>query len=90
MDKVRGKFARLESLREVGLENHLIKTAGNPGEIGSTSPSKLITLRKESYLNNFRQLDIRRLDLSRNLLSSWEEVVKISEELKNLESLTLQ
>ncbi|PVF92732.1 RNI-like protein [Serendipita vermifera] len=71
MDKVRGKFAKLESLREVGLEDYLIKTAGKRGEIASTSPN------------------IRRLDLSRNLLSSWEEVIQISGELKHLESLTL-
>ena len=39
MNKVRGKFARLDSLKEVGMEGYLIKNAGLPGEIAATCPS---------------------------------------------------
>jgi hypothetical protein len=39
MNKVRGKFARLDTLKEVGMEGYLIKSAGPPGEIAATSPS---------------------------------------------------
>jgi hypothetical protein len=40
MNKVRRKFARLEELKEVGLENYTISSAGRPGEIATTCPSK--------------------------------------------------
>ena len=39
MNKVRGKFARLDTLKEVGMEGYLIKNAGPPGEIATTCPS---------------------------------------------------
>jgi tubulin-specific chaperone E len=39
MNKVRGKFARLDTLKEVGLEGYFIKNAGPPGEIAAASPS---------------------------------------------------
>lgn len=39
MNKVRGKFARLETLKEVGLESYMINSAGNPGEVAATCPS---------------------------------------------------
>ncbi|KIM33221.1 hypothetical protein M408DRAFT_61276 [Serendipita vermifera MAFF 305830] len=71
MNKVRGKFARLDTLKEVGMEGYLISSAGPPGEIQKTSPA------------------IRRLELSRNLLSDWNDVVEIVQQLPVLESLTL-
>lgn len=40
MNKVRNKFARLDILKEVGLENYMIGIAGNNGEISQTCPSK--------------------------------------------------
>jgi dynactin complex subunit len=44
MNKVRNKFARLDTLKEVGLENYMISRAGSPGEISQTSPSKFYPL----------------------------------------------
>ena len=35
-------------------------------------------------------LDIRSIDLSKNLLSSWEEVTDIANQLKHLEVLNLR
>jgi len=87
MNKVRSKFAQLEELKEVGMENHMISSAGRPGEIASTCPSKWL-FRYQSLMP--KPPDIRRLDLSQNLLSSWEDVVAIVTQLTHLESLTLK
>lgn len=35
-------------------------------------------------------LDIRKVDLSRNLLSSWDDVIDIADQLKDLEVLNLR
>lgn len=35
-------------------------------------------------------LDVRSIDLSKNLLSSWDEVVDIADQLKHLEVLNLR
>lgn len=42
MNKVRGKFARLDTLKEVGLENYMIKSSGKKGDIAAICPSKLV------------------------------------------------
>lgn len=44
MNKVRGKFARLDTLKEVGMEGHMISKAGPPGQIRNTCPGKCFTL----------------------------------------------
>ncbi|KAG1756341.1 uncharacterized protein EDB91DRAFT_1092070 [Suillus paluster] len=71
LDKIRGKFANLERLREVSLDNEMVSTGNDPGEILSTCPN------------------IRGLDLSATLLSSWDVVAMITAELPQLERLAL-
>lgn len=39
LDKIRGKFSNLERLREVSLDNEMVSTGNNPGEILLTCPS---------------------------------------------------
>ncbi|KAG2157517.1 hypothetical protein DEU56DRAFT_875647 [Suillus clintonianus] len=39
LDKIRGKFANLERLREVSLDGEMVSTGNNPGEILSTCPN---------------------------------------------------
>ncbi|KAG0697020.1 hypothetical protein DFH29DRAFT_176037 [Suillus ampliporus] len=71
LDKIRGKFANLERLREASLDNEMVSTGNDPGEILSTCPN------------------IRGLDLSATLLSSWDVVAMITSELPHLERLAL-
>ncbi|KAG2349451.1 RNI-like protein [Suillus weaverae] len=71
LDKIRGKFSNLERLSEVSLDNEMVSTGNNPGEILSTCPN------------------IRGLDLSATLLSSWDVVAMITTELHQLERLAL-
>ncbi|KAG2077874.1 hypothetical protein BDR04DRAFT_431142 [Suillus decipiens] len=71
LDKIRSKFSNLERLREVSLNNEMVSSGNNPGEILSTCPN------------------IRGLDLSATLLSSWDAVAMITTELPRLERLAL-
>jgi Leucine-rich repeat (LRR) protein len=71
LDKIRNKFSNLERLREVSLDNEMVSTGNDPGEILSTCPN------------------IRGLDLSATLLSSWDVVAMITTELHQLERLAL-
>lgn len=71
LDKIRSKFSNLERLREVSLNNEMVSTGNNPGEILSTCPN------------------IRGLDLSATLLSSWDSVAMITIELPQLKRLAL-
>ncbi|KAG1803312.1 hypothetical protein EV424DRAFT_1331038 [Suillus variegatus] len=71
LDKIRGKFSNLERLREVSLDNEMVSTGNNPGEILSTCPN------------------VRGLDLSATLVSSWDVVAMITTELHQLERLAL-
>ncbi|KAG2147251.1 hypothetical protein BD769DRAFT_1346477 [Suillus cothurnatus] len=71
LDKIRDKFSNLEQLREVSLNNEMVSTGNNTGEILSTCPN------------------IRGLDLSATLLSSWDVVAMITTELPQLERLAL-
>lgn len=56
LDKIRGKFSNLERLREVSLDNEMVSTGNNPGEILSTCPSKLVRI----YSNIMRLIRSRR------------------------------
>ncbi|KAF5330813.1 hypothetical protein D9619_005494 [Psilocybe cf. subviscida] len=71
LDKIRQKFARLDRLREVSLDNAYIVKGDPPGQVTKTCPN------------------IRGLDLSQNLLPSWETVAQITQELPALERLSL-
>ncbi|KAI0333552.1 hypothetical protein GY45DRAFT_1296987 [Cubamyces sp. BRFM 1775] len=71
LDKIRGKLARLERLREVSLDGECVSKADLPGEIERTCPG------------------IRGLDLSKNLLPTWDVVASIATELRDLRSLSL-
>ncbi|KAG2146862.1 uncharacterized protein EDB93DRAFT_1147758 [Suillus bovinus] len=71
LDKIRGKFSNLERLREASLDNEMVSTGNNRGEILSTCPN------------------IRGLDLSATLVSSWDVVAMITTELHQLERLAL-
>jgi hypothetical protein len=44
LDKIRDKFSNLEQLREVSLNNEMVSTGNNTGEILSTCPSKPMRL----------------------------------------------
>ncbi|KAK7694061.1 hypothetical protein QCA50_003637 [Cerrena zonata] len=71
LDKIRAKLSRLDTLREVSLDNKDVASADNPGSIGKTCPG------------------VRGLDLTKNLLPSWEVVAMIATELDQLERLAL-
>ncbi|KAF9527024.1 hypothetical protein CPB83DRAFT_748494, partial [Crepidotus variabilis] len=71
LDKIRRKFARLDHLREISLDNANIVRGDSNGSISQTCPN------------------IRGLDLSQNLLSSWEVVAQITREMPLLERLAL-
>lgn len=40
MDKIRGKFAQLDHLKELSLDNELVATANDPGLVYKTCPSE--------------------------------------------------
>lgn len=46
LDKIRSKFANLERLREVSLENEAVATVDEPGSIRDTCPSEDTCLAK--------------------------------------------
>jgi hypothetical protein len=39
LDKIRGKFAQLERLREISVDYENVVTADSPGEVRNTCPS---------------------------------------------------
>ncbi|KIM86184.1 hypothetical protein PILCRDRAFT_816109 [Piloderma croceum F 1598] len=71
LDKIRGKFAQLERLREISVDYENVATADSPGEVRNTCPN------------------VRGVDLSSNLLPSWDMVALIAVELPQLERLAL-
>ncbi|KAF8965202.1 hypothetical protein BDZ97DRAFT_1904102 [Flammula alnicola] len=71
LDKIREKFARLDRLREVSLENANVVKGDPSGSILNICPN------------------IRGLDISQNLLPSWEAVAQITQELPLLQRLSL-
>jgi hypothetical protein len=91
LDKIRSKFSNLERLREVSLDNEMVSTGNKPGEILSTCPSKPVRLFCKHQKSLIRHdQDIRGLDLSATLLSSWDVVAMITTELHQLERLALK
>lgn len=71
LDKIREKFARLDRLREISLNNANIVRADPQGSISKTCPN------------------VRGLDLSQNLLPTWESVAAITRELHQLQRLSV-
>lgn len=45
LDKIRARLSRLDTLREVSLDNRDVSVADAPGTIGKTCPGKLCTSR---------------------------------------------
>ncbi|KAI0093897.1 hypothetical protein BDY19DRAFT_919480 [Irpex rosettiformis] len=71
LNKIRANLSRLDTLREVSLDNERVARADTPGEIQRTCPN------------------IRGLDLSKNLIPSWDIVALIVAELPQLKQLAL-
>jgi hypothetical protein len=91
LDKIRQKFARLDQLREISLEHANVVKGDELGRILKTCPSMLsihITPICTSF--QFISIDVRGLDLSSNLLSSWEAIAEITRELPLLRGLSLK
>ena len=91
LDKIRQKFARLDQLREISLEHANVVKGDEPGRILQSCPSMLsthITPICTSFL--FISIDVRGLDLSSNLLSTWEAIAEITRELPLLQRLSLK
>ena len=92
LDRVRSKLAKLEKLREVSLDGEDMAYADPPGEIGSICPSKYFAFDQTTlyYFLTSSSSDIRGLNLSNNLLSSWIAAAQITAELPKLETLDLR
>ncbi|KAI0928952.1 hypothetical protein AcV7_008711 [Taiwanofungus camphoratus] len=71
LDKIRGRLAHLERLREISLDNEGVSSIDPPGAIEHTCPG------------------IRGLDLSKNLIPTWDIVAMIVSELPCLQRLAL-
>ncbi|KAI0690587.1 hypothetical protein BC835DRAFT_173148 [Cytidiella melzeri] len=71
LNKIRANLARLDTLREVSLDDQQISRADTPGEIHRTCPG------------------IRGLDLSKNLIPSWDIVALVVTELPLLKRLAV-
>ena len=89
LDKIRAKLANLSRLREVSLNKEGVAAADPPGAIRNVCPSEHLGTFSSGVLNDL-YLDIRGLDLSMNLLPSWDVVALISSELPSLERLALK
>lgn len=91
LDKIRQKFARIDILREISLEHGNVVKGDEPGRILEGCPSMLsIHISISNPLNVFQYLDVRGLDLSSNLLPSWQAVTEITRELPLLQRLSLK
>jgi hypothetical protein len=91
LDKIRQKFARLDQLREISLEHANVVKGDEPGRIFESCPSMLpihIAPICTSFL--FISTDVRGLDLSSNLFSTWEAIAEITRELPLLRRLSLK
>lgn len=114
LDKIRAKLSRLDTLREVSLDQKDVSSPDPPDSIRKTCPGVCDfhgTLRSlclchsplaQLFHGNMDQLNVpctddplysagvRGLDLSKNLLPSWEVVALIVTELDHLERLALK
>ena len=90
LDKIRQKFARLDQLREISLEHANVVKGDEPGRILESCPSMLSIHITPICTFQFISIDVRGLDLSSNLLSSWEATAEITRELPLLRRLSLK
>lgn len=91
LDKIRGKFAHLDRLREVSLDNENVSRYDEPpGTIRATCPSKSNSERARKYFDCSYAKGVRGLDLSTSLISSWDLIARISAELPALQRLSLK
>lgn len=90
LDKIRGKLAKLERLREVSLDTDNVAFADPTGSIRNTCPSEQCALNSQWISKRICLLDVRGLDLSNNLLPSWNILGLITVELPKLETLSLK
>ncbi|KAF3823864.1 hypothetical protein GH733_006868, partial [Mirounga leonina] len=80
-DSIIKQQSQLSKLQEISLRNCAVNCAGDRGTIAKACPSILFTANLT--------LNLTKADLSRNLLSSWDEVLDIADQLKHLEVLNL-
>ena len=91
LDKIRQKFARLDQLREISLEHASVVKGDEPGRIFESCPSMLpIHIAPICTSSLFISTDVRGLDLSSNLFSTWEAIAEITRELPLLRRLSLK
>lgn len=91
LDKIRWKFSNLERLHEISLDKENVSCADAPGEIRKKCPSQFFN--RLMTLTDVRVVayqDIKGVDLSYNLISSWDIVALIAIELPLLERLALK
>lgn len=87
MNKVRGKFSRLDHLKEVSLDNELVALGNDADLIKKTCPSEVKLIARTLPNSN---VGIRSLDLSMSLIASWDTVASIATGLSNLQRLSLK
>ena len=90
LDKVRSKLSNLKNLREVSLDGENIAACDPPGSISKISPSKMLSSFHFVLGVIDQSADIRGLNLSKNLIASWDVVAFIASELPKLEVLDLR
>lgn len=91
LDKIRQKFARIDQLREISLEHANVVKGDEPGLIRQSCPSMLSTdITVFLLFIYFILIDVRGLDLSSSLLSTWEAIAEITRELPSLQRLSLK
>lgn len=91
LDKIREKFASLDRLREISVDFENVATSNPIGEIRSACPSRYSTqFYVRLKLKILLHTDVRGVDLSSNLLPSWDVVALIVTELPLLERLALK
>jgi tubulin-specific chaperone E len=88
LDKIRDKFAQLERLREISVDFENVAAADPPGEVHNTCPS--MSSHSSCDIDTQMYVDVRGIDLSSNLLPSWDVVTLIAAELPMLQRLALK
>lgn len=90
LDKVRRNLGNLDRLREVSLDCELVATGDAKGDILATCMSEIYALAVCSRHIAEHRKDIRGLDLSASLLSTWKAIADITAELPHMERLALK
>uniref|UniRef100_A0ACB8GB82 Uncharacterized protein n=1 Tax=Sphaerodactylus townsendi TaxID=933632 RepID=A0ACB8GB82_9SAUR len=81
-DSIKEKQKQLNKLNDVSVDECTVSLAGPEEEIRKTCPNSDI-------FSQYTYSDIRRINLSKNLLSSWMEVIAIACQAENLEIANL-